>query len=391
MSLGNRIQFTELGISDLKLDAVYEGDVELRVKGDPIHKLLPGLGNVKGIRYMSMKKYDFGYCALVSSGVEVEWPDRLDVTTGTLTYYGDNREPGSELHDKDGNRYFREQFALLHSNKRKEIRPFFYFEKTTGRNYMFRGLAVPGAKNLSQKQDLVAVWNSKSGRRFQNYKAIFSILDIPSVSRLWLEDVRSGNPFSENCPEPYMKWVIHGTYDVIKSPESDKVRTKDQQLPSDPAEREMVEAIHEHFSGRPHDFEECAGKLFEMMDSNVVQWDVTRMSRDGGRDVIGKYRIGSFENGVEVDYALEAKCFAFSTGVGVKGSSRLISRIKNRQFGVLVTTSYLGRQPYKEIIEDGHPIIIMAASDIANLLKSRGFSSVDEVKIWLESEFNGAN
>jgi len=379
------------------LDATYEGDVELRVKGDPIHRILPGLGNVKGIRYMSLKKYDFGYCALVSSGVEVEWPDRLDVTTGTLTYYGDNREPGSGLHDKDGNRYFREQFDLLHSGQRRSVRPFFYFEKIDpagrvwnrrGRDYVFRGLAVPGAQNLSQKEDLIAVWNSKSGRRFQNYRAIFSILDVPIVSRLWLEDIRSGNPFTENCPEPYLEWANGGRYDVIRAPESDRVRNKDQQLPSDPTEMKMVDTIRKHFSNRPHDFEKCAGKLFEMMDSNVIDWDVTKMSRDGGRDVIGKYRIGSLENGVEVEYALEAKCYSFSTGVGVKGSSRLISRIKNRQFGVLVTTSYLGRQPYKEIIEDGHPIIVMAASDISKLLKSRGISSVADVKKWLQREFD---
>ena len=121
-------EFSEFPDYDLELDALYKGNVNLRVQGDPIHKLLPGLGNVKGIRYISMKKQS-GYCALVSSGSEVEWPDRLDVTTGVLTYYGDNRTPGSGLHDKDGNRYFRDHFNFLHSGEREKCRPFFYFEK----------------------------------------------------------------------------------------------------------------------------------------------------------------------------------------------------------------------------------------------------------------------
>ena len=246
---------------------------------------------------------------------------------------------------------------------------------------------VPGASNLSQKEDLTAVWNSKSGKRFQNYRAKFSVLNVARISREWLKDIINGNIMSTNCPKPYLNWVKNGTYDVIKSPESDRVRSKEDQIPNDKIERKLVETIHEYFSKDPHKFEQCAGKLFEMSDSNVMKWEVTRMSRDGGRDITGKYRIGSAEGGVEVDYALEAKCYQIDNSVGVKGSSRLISRIKNRQFGVLVTTSYLGRQPYKEIVEDNHPIIIMAASDIAKLLKSRGLSTVEKVSQWLKSEF----
>lgn len=39
------------------------------------------------------------------------------------------------------------------------------------------------------------------------------------------------------------------------------------------------------------------------------------------------------------DSALEAKCYDLNTGVGVEAQSRLISRFRPRQFGVLVTTS----------------------------------------------------
>jgi hypothetical protein len=199
-----RISFKELSTCDLEIDCIYEGDISLKVAGDPIHRLLPGLGNVKGIRYISLKRIS-GFCALVSSGSEMEWPDNLDQINGILTYYGDNREPGHGLHDKDGNRYFREMFEKTHDPIRDTVRPFFYFEKYSKRDYIFRGLCVPGATSYSQKEDLTAIWNSTSKMRFQNYKAIFSVLNIDKISRKWINDIIEGNLLSENCPIPYLK------------------------------------------------------------------------------------------------------------------------------------------------------------------------------------------
>jgi hypothetical protein len=58
----------------------------------------------------------------------------------------------------------------------------------------------------------------------------------------------------------------------------------------------------------------------------------------------GKYRLGLPQNCVTVEFAMEAKCYARNSGVGVKAVSRLISRLRQRQFGILVTTSYLADQ-----------------------------------------------
>ena len=62
--------------------------------------------------------------------------------------------------------------------------------------------------------------------------------------------------------------------------------------------------------------------------------------------------------------------------------SRLISRIRYRQFGILITTSYVDQQAYKEVVEDGHPILIVTASDIAAILRR---NSIDNTNInsWL--------
>ena len=64
--------------------------------------------------------------------------------------------------------------------------------------------------------------------------------------------------------------------------------------------------------------------------------------------------------------------------------SRLISRIKYRQFGILITTSYVNSNAYKEVIEDGHPILIVTACDIAAILRFNSIYS-DNIMSWLKN------
>ena len=108
----------------------------------------------------------------------------------------------------------------------------------------------------------------------------------------------------------------------------------------------------------------------------------------GGKDAYGKYRVGSPSNGIELDFALEAKRYDINNSVGVKETSRLISRIKNRQFGIIVTTSFVADQAYKEIIEDQHPIIVISGKDIIDILMNAGINTLDMVNEWLKSNFS---
>jgi hypothetical protein len=71
----------------------------------------------------------------------------------------------------------------------------------------------------------------------------------------------------------------------------------------------------------------------------------------------------------------------------VKEVSRLISRIRHRQFGVLVTTSVVARQAYEEVREDRHPIIFICGRDIAEILLRNGYSTAERVDALLTSEF----
>ena len=67
--------------------------------------------------------------------------------------------------------------------------------------------------------------------------------------------------------------------------------------------------------------------------------------------------------------------------------SRLIFRLRHRQFGVLVTTSWVDLQAYKEIKEDEHPIVVVSAADIVDLLRRNGKGSAAIVATWLAEEF----
>src|SRR5262249_49722128 len=116
--------------------------------------------------------------------------------------------------------------------------------------------------------------------------------------------------------------------------------------------------------------------------------ELTRATADGGRDAIGEYLIGPATDPVRVTFALEAKLYdPAGGGVGVKAVSRLISRLRYRQFGILVTTGYVAMQAYKEIRTDQHPIVIMSGIDIVNLLKEKGYATPADVMRWLDEAF----
>ena len=124
-----------------------------------------------------------------------------------------------------------------------------------------------------------------------------------------------------------------------------------------------------------------------MMDANIIDCDLTRPWMDGGRDALGFYRLGPASDPVKVEFALEAKCYKLESANGVKHTSRLISRLRHRQFGIFVTTSFLDDQAYKEVREDNHPVIILSSGDIVRILASKGYSTMQDVQDWLTALF----
>jgi hypothetical protein len=388
-----QIAFDELQESDLLVDALYQGGTFGNAGDDPISKLI-GCGNQGGFRFVGSAKATIKLCVLYSALTDTDWPDYIDTETGLFIYYGDNKTPGHALHEtrRKGNRILKLIFNSLHTDNRIKIPPLFCFTKgPSGRDVFFRGLAVPGAKNRSSNEDLVAVWKTKGSQRFQNYKATFTILEVPAVERKWINDIHIGKPLSSNAPKPWKTWIQGGNYKPLIAPKAVTHRTKEQQLPEPGKYMNIVEAIIDYFKQHPqgeYAFERCAAEIAVLMDKNIADYDLTKPWRDGGRDALGKYNIGYQGNQLDVEFALEAKCKFFNSGSGVKETSRLISRLRYRQFGIFVTTSYVSEQAYKEIVEDGHPVIIVSGADIAQILVNEGgYKSVGEVKDWLKTNF----
>ena len=382
---GDVVEFDRLAGADLVLDRVYRGGGgKGGTRDDPLCKLLP-VGNQGGFRPAgSPTKNSVKLAVLYTTGEEADWPDALDPYTGTFTYYGDNRRPGRALEDTPnrGNLLLSKVFAWAHGDAaaRAKVPPFLLFDKPGGgRDVRFRGLLAPGSNRLSGEEDLVAVWRTTSGVRFQNYQARFTVLKTPSVTRAWIDQLMAGQPLGSHCPAVWRAWVERGTYDPLLAPPTVIVRPRDQQQPA-PADQPLLDLVYQHFKDRPHDFEQFAADLWRVSESNVDKIDVTRPWRDGGRDAVGEYLLGPHADPVAVEFALEAKCYAPTNSVGVRETSRLISRLRHRQFGVLVTTSYLDAQAYKEIREDGHPVVVLAGRDVIERLKARGLDNITAIR-----------
>lgn len=386
------VPFDQLGHAALIVDGIYQGGIVGNVSDDPLGKLLP-VGNMGGFRYKGSVPGP-KMVVLYTSGADQDWPDTLDRETGLFTYFGDNRSPGQELHEtpRGGNAVLRHAFSQLHADApdRAAIPPFLLFNRAShagGRDVRFLGLAVPGAQDVQPSDDLVAIWRTSKGERFQNYRATFTILDVATVSREWINEVLTGVVTGPSCPPPYRKWVEGGAYTPLESPRTFHYRTKEQQEPESARDKALIRAVYDYFVDDPHAFEACAIELWSMQAKESVNFVATRRSADGGRDAYGWYHVGPEEDRIRLEWSLEAKLYAPGKGAGVEETSRLISRLRHREFGIFVITSYVSRQAYEEIRGDGQPIVIISGRDITELLKRHGHSTPSAVTKWLKASF----
>ena len=224
-----------------------------------------------------------------------------------------------------------------------------------------------------------------NGQRFQNYEAYFTILDTKEkgVSTGWIKSLSENHSASiDVAPDVWKKFISQGRdgIEALKAPKIIHIPSKYNQLQCYNEGKKCVDAIREQYKDNPYGFESCAMDLLIKMDNHFVDFNLTRPWRDGGKDVIGYYSInsgGKVNAPLKIDCALKAKCYSEKGGVGVKQMSRLISRIRYRQFGVLIPTSYVDSQAYQEVVEDGYPILVVIATDIARILRVNSITSED--------------
>lgn len=379
----------------LNLDCIYCNKTPRQNFSDDVLPVLMGVATQGGFRSIGTykDKFDIKYVVLYSTNDDPYWLDKLDEENGLYVYYGDNKTAGKSLHDTKlgGNLILKESFERAMSNDvnvRKQIPPFFLFEKSSDGNVVFSGLLVPGYNGIPQKEWLTALWaKRKEGGLFQNYKSLFTRIDTSTGSKTspndfsidlrWLEDLNKGNGFeSIYAPLAWKEYISKSKYIPTLVDVESYARSSKEQLPSCEKELAMLKIIHDYFYSEDDKktatrFEPFAITIATYADDHIRKMENTRPSKDGGRDGIGEYILmPDLSANLKTTIALEAKCYDLNASVGVKETSRLISRIKNREFGVLVTTSFVADQAYKEIIEDGHPISIIAGKDIIEILKN---------------------
>lgn len=392
-------------LNELRVDASYRDRANWKLELDEFNRFFrfadnKSVPNQQGFRPKSVAGRttditDCGFCLLVTTFHEAEWPDALERDSGIFVYYGDNREPGTAINATHigGNRLLEQVFERLHNGNRESISPFLCFQKyraADGGTYMrFLGLAVPGAQGMSNLDDLVAVWRRKGDKRFQNYKATFTILNDGVVPHTWLESIVSGEQphAAEGCPSAYLKWINTGRYDSLTTEPKRTPRTRADQEPKTTEQHRVLERMKKL---SPRQFEYAAADLLRMMDTRYTEARVTREVRDGGRDVVAVYKVGHGDHAIPLQVSVEAKLWDKAGAVGVKPMMRLISRLKHRDFGVFITTTFFDKTVQEELIEDGHPVILVAGGDIARILLANDLQG-PSFERWLEGIPNSAD
>lgn len=395
-----RICYEEICQSDLYVDAIYCSPRPRKggYADDVLTVMFHNCRNTGGFRIPHRDDLSIPYVALHLTGSEPAWPDYFDLDTGILTYYGDNRKGGEHVEKTDigGNRFLHEIFEYLSfGNKYLELIPPIFVFQNTGeeRDVRFLGLAVPGVKDVHEDEYFGTVWRTnKSNVRFPNYVAKFTIVDIGNdlIQRKWIEALMYAPQSSDSyAPKAWLKFKKKGLSGIktLEAPKDVVWPGKDDQLPSDDDGKKILDIIHnEYGKNNSRGFEILCKKLLFMMDPNYRTISLTRPVKDGGRDAIMEYVITSPTSKVVVECAMEAKCFSpRGKGVGVEYTSRLISRLKQRQFGVFMTTSYIAQQAYEEIVEDGHPVLFCTGRDIVEILRQKANVTSQNIKEWLNN------
>lgn len=371
--------------NDLIVDEIYIGGTAGNRGDDVISKLFK-VGNAGGIRYKNNVDGLPKIIVLYTNGEEIDWPDHIDIETGTVTYFGDNKKPGTDIDSRRGNKIIKSIFESLEDD-RKKIPPIFMVKKQTipnGNTIKFIGLLVPGSFKKSN-EDLISIWNSKDGSRFQNYKITLTILNTSKIKKEWIRDIIFGDANSSiHCPESWMHWVKTGKIKPLTSTISSEILSKSEQLPKEKSlGSKILSKLNNHFSSihkGDYYFEKFVNHILsKYWDKNVVSIENTRGTKDGGIDGLGTYRIGLQPKTKNVQFYVQSKRYTDGS-VGVADVARLISRIRDRQFGVMVTTSYVNKQALKEVEEDKHPIIFISAINLIEILQRANIGNMKALK-----------
>jgi hypothetical protein len=207
------VAYADLPACDLIPGWIYAAKPEgTYFEAEPISQLLP-VGVARGIRHKG-KATDPALVALKITPGHPAWPDHYDLTARALTYFGDNKTPGKDLHSTLGNKVLKHIFLGLRGEAggRQTCPPVFVFEEIPGLapSVRFIGTAVPGSVWGSPQDDLVAKWLTVEGGVVLNYEARFTFLPEFIVRREWINELSAGLRLGRATPREFADWTQSG-------------------------------------------------------------------------------------------------------------------------------------------------------------------------------------
>lgn len=230
------IKYDDLKNSDLIKGRIYRGGSTTLSDLFKIEGFKKSVGNASGFEPALIEKDgktrggEYAFVVLLDTGNKNEWPNKYDNTTKILTYYGDNKEPGNDIHNtkKGGNKFLFDVFEKSYKNKedRMSIPPIFIFKaKGEGGGREFIGLGVPGV--VGESKDDCLKRDNRNG--VDNYVAKFTVLNTENISREWLKDLKDyyKSNLSENAPSEWIDFIEDGI-NSIKNNISEKNIIEDE-------------------------------------------------------------------------------------------------------------------------------------------------------------------
>ena len=158
------------------------------------------MGN-RGSFRMNGRGDDKRYAVLFTTGEDKDWPDQLTSIQILCLATTKPRVMNSTTRRKVATKYCGTRLnGCTRQSLSEHVFLLFVFHSTPRevipRNSIQRSQCLDTRDG--RDGDLVAVWKTTDGQRFQNYKATFTILDVPVVPRAWLESLRRKS--LENAP-----------------------------------------------------------------------------------------------------------------------------------------------------------------------------------------------
>jgi hypothetical protein len=389
-SMNRSFEYDDIPDANLYIDAIYKPTQTLGGKSgrrkiwhDPL-KPLVNVGPQRGFRWYG-RKCDAPYMVLFSNSTRPEWPDRFNERTGEVVYYGDNHLPGQDLHTPAGNSWLRDNYLLSQSTSsdRTRVIPALLFINTTvARTYKFKGLAVP--------TDLVSRWYGPVGEKFVNYEATFVILDIPYVSRAWLNAlVKYGKPALSHiaAPSSWHVWRNSGILTPLTPVPVSRVYTKEQQLPRSPEDWLVLDVLYSHFPDA-YGFDRFAIWLMLDMypDTHAHAHAHAHASEHTGQFIVFNSPLTLTIHCVVVAKSRDPH----GQGIGLGKIQKLINHLGPGHHCAYVTTGYVCPSAYKQAHAQNGRIKIICGMDIVHHLRNRNPptpTSANHTRAWLRRMF----